>query len=128
MRRNSLWLALTILAMAVWAGLSWAETDLKVSSLLEDPGSFQAQVVRVSGVVTNHKVRRWGPNKCVQSFVVKDPTGSIRAMQQASCAGAKHSLRNRDFVVVEGRFEWAPGQAALLKVQSIVAKVAPSAE
>jgi len=67
-------------------------------------------------------------HKCIQSFSVKDETGSISAVHGASCAGVKNALRNRDVVTVEGLFEWAPGQTGTLKVQSILAKVAPSAQ
>jgi hypothetical protein len=59
---------------------------------------------------------------------LNDETGSIQVAYRSNCAGAKTSLRNRDVVTVEARFEWTPGQSGLLKVQSVLAKVAPSAQ
>lgn len=122
------WLALTVAAVAVSATLSWANTVLDLASILADPKSYQSEIVRVSGIVSNHRIRRWRSNKCFQSFTVKDGTGSIQAVQGTNCAGVKNSLRNRDFVTVEARFEWRQGKSGLLKVQSILAKVAPSAQ
>jgi hypothetical protein len=117
-----------LLAMTAFATISWAGTALTLASILADPASYQSEIVRVSGIVSNHKIRRWGPSKCFQSFTVKDGTGSIRAVHGASCAGVKNALRNRDLVTLEARFEWTPGKPGMLKVQSILAKVAPSAQ
>jgi hypothetical protein len=106
---------------------SWAESPLDLASLLADPESYESQVVRVRGTVANHKIRR-GVTKCFQSFTLTDEAGSIPAVHGASCAGAKNALRNRDLVIVEARFEWTPGRSGLLKVHSIVTKLAPSAQ
>lgn len=118
----------TVLAIGVAGTLSWASAMLDIGTVLANPETYQSQVVRVSGVVVNHKLRRSGANRCYQSFTVKDETGSIHAVHQANCSGAKNALRNRDLVTVDGRFEWAPGQSGLLKVQSVVVKVVPSAQ
>ena len=121
-------LAPAVLAMGLVVTLSWASTVLDIASLLDNPESYQLEVVRVTGIVANHKIRQWGTNRCLQSYTLKDVTGSIRALQRANCAGAKNSLRNRDLVTVEARFEWTRGKSSVLKVQSILAKVAPSAQ
>lgn len=121
-------MALTVLAMTAFAALSEASTIVNLASILGDPESYQSEMVRVSGIVSHHRIRRWGASRCFQSFTVRDGTGSIRAVHRANCAGAKTSLRNRDLVTVEGRFEWTPGKPGLLKVQTILAKVAPSAQ
>lgn len=121
-------MAPAVLAMCFVVTLSWASTVPDIASLLNNPESYQLEVVRVTGIVTNHKIRQWGTNRCLQSYTLKDVTGSIRALQRANCAGAKNSLRNRDLVTVEARFEWTPGKSSVLKVQSILAKVAPSAQ
>src|SRR5262245_54936137 len=57
--------AAIVLALSLVATLSWAGTVHDVGSLLDDPGSYQSQVVRVTGTVYNHKIRR-GTNKCLQ--------------------------------------------------------------
>ena len=125
---RSLLTGIALLTIGSIASLSWAETVLTPSSLLANPESYQSQVVRVRGVVAQHKIRRVGMRKCVQSFAVKDETGSVSAVHDASCAGVKNALRNRDLVTVEARFEWAPGQTGTLNVQTILAKVQPSAQ
>jgi len=122
-------IALTISLVPV----SWGGTVLKIGSLVADPESYQSQVVRIEGVVTKHKLRHLGgemsgPDSCFQLFTVKDETGSIQAAYRSNCAGAKTALRPRDLVTVEGRFEWAPGKSGHIHVQSVLAKVAPSAQ
>ena len=67
-------------------------------------------------------------NKCFQLFRIEDKAGSIEAVYQANCSGAGNVLRNRDVVTVEARFELTAGNSGMLKVQSIVSKVAPSAQ
>src|SRR5262245_49582843 len=124
---------LTALALGLAATLSWADTPLDLGSLLADPETYQSKVVRVTGVVTNHKMRHLRGEespveKCFQLFTLKDDTGSIQVAFRSNCAGAKTSLRNRDVVTVEGRFEWEPGQSGMLKIQSVLTKVAPSAQ
>ena len=126
-RRWPLSLASLVLALSLVATISWAGTVHNVGSLLDDPDSYQSQVVRVTGTVYNHKIRR-GMNKCFQLFVIEDHAGSIEAVYQANCSGAGNVLRDRDVVTVEARFELTSGHSGLLKVQSIVSKVAPSAE
>ena len=116
-----------VLALSLAATLSWAGTDRDVGSLLDDPGSYQSQVVRVTGTVYNHKIRR-GMNKCFQLFTIEDKADSIEAVYQANCSGAGNVLRDRDFVTVEARFELTSSNSGILKVQSIVSKVAPSAQ
>jgi cytochrome c-type biogenesis protein CcmE len=128
MRSHLKAIALSVLVTSVVISLSWANAILTPASLLANPESYQSQIVRVRGVVAQHKIRRLDMHKCIQSFSVKDETGSISAVHGASCAGVKNALRNRDVVTVEGLFEWAPGQTGTLKVQSILAKVAPSAQ
>jgi cytochrome c-type biogenesis protein CcmE len=123
--------AIIVLAISVAATLSWAGSALDVGSLLATPESYQSRVVRVTGIVANHKMRHLRgetTEKCFQLFTLNDETGSIQVAYRSNCAGAKTSLRNRDVVTVEARFEWTPGQSGLLKVQSVLAKVAPSAQ
>jgi hypothetical protein len=67
-------------------------------------------------------------NKCFQLFTIEDKAGSIEAVYQANCQGAGNVLRDRDFVTVEARFELIASNSGMLKVQSIVSKVAPSAQ
>jgi hypothetical protein len=121
-------LGAAILTINVASTLSMAGTELGPGSLLADPESYQSQVVRVTGTVANHKIRRSHGNRCYQSFTIMDDTGAIRAVHGASCAGVKNPLRNRDIVTVDARFEWAPGESGLLNVHSVVARVAPSAQ
>src|SRR5262245_9251030 len=63
--------AALVLALSLVATHSWAGTVHDVGSLLDDPGSYQSQVVRVTGTVYNHKIRR-GMNKCLQLFSIED--------------------------------------------------------
>jgi len=116
-----------ILALFLAATLSWAGTVPDLGSLLDNPDSYQSQVVRVTGVVVNHKIRR-GLRKCFQSFTLEDETGSIEAEYQANCSGARNAIRDRDVVTVEGRFELVSGSSGVIKVKSILSKVAPSAQ
>ena len=118
----------TVLAIGATGPLTWANTALDIAVVLADPELYQSQIVRVTGVVANHTIRRSRAGRCYQTFTMNDDTGSIRAVHKANCAGAKNALRNRDVVTVEARFQWAPGQSGLLKVQSILIKVAPSAQ
>ena len=115
-----------LLALGLVAHVSWADTVQDVGSLLDDPGSYQSQVVRITGTVSNHKIRR-GMNRCFQLFTIEDKAGSIEAIYNANCTGAGNLLRNRDVVTVEARFELTASNSGMLKVQSIVSKVAPSA-
>jgi len=119
--------AVVVLALSLVAPLTWAGTASNVASLVENPDSYQSQVVRVTGTVYNHRIRR-GVNKCYQLFTLEDETGSIDAVYKANCSGARNSLRDRDVVTVEAQFERTSGDSAMLKVRSILSKVAPSAQ
>ena len=116
-----------ILHLSLTATLAWAGTVQDVGSLLEDPGAYQSQVVRVTGTVYNHRIRR-GMNNCFQLFTIEDNAGSIEAIYQANCQGAGNVVRDRDVVTVEARVELTASNSGMLKVQSIVSKVAPSAQ
>jgi DNA polymerase III alpha subunit len=116
-----------VLALSLVAPLTWAGTASNVASLVENPDSYQSQVVRVTGTVYNHRIRR-GVNKCFQLFTLEDETGSIDAVYKANCSGARNSLRDRDVVTVEAQFERTSGDSGMLKVRSILSKVAPSAQ
>lgn len=121
-------LAPTVVALGLVATVSWAGTVLDVASLLDNPESYQFEFVRVTGIVVDHRIHRWGGNRCVQSFTLQDATGSIRAVQRANCAGAHNAVRDRDVITVEARFEWTPGKSSRLNVRSILGKVAPGAQ
>lgn len=116
-----------LLALSLTASLASAGTVSDVGSLLDDPGSYQSQVVRVTGTVVNHRIRR-GMNKCFQLFRIEDNAGSIEAIYQANCQGAGNVVRNRDVVTVEARFELIASNLSVLKVQAILSKVAHSAQ
>jgi cytochrome c-type biogenesis protein CcmE len=120
-------LAVVVLALSLVAPLTWAGTASNVASLVENPDSYQSQVVRVTGTVYNHRIRR-GVNKCYQLFTLEDETGSIDAVYKVNCSGARNSLRDRDVVTVEAQFERTSGDSGMLKVRSILSKVAPSAQ
>ena len=117
----------TALALCLATPLSWAGSPQDVGSLLEKPASYHSQLVRVTGTVSNHKIRR-GMNKCFQLFTLEDDTGSIDAVYKANCSGARNSLRDRDVVTVEAQFRLTSGNSGMLQVKSILAKVAPSAQ
>jgi len=119
--------AVMVLALSLAVPPTWAGTVSDVASLLENPDSYQSQVVRVTGTVYNHKIRR-GVNKCFQLFTLEDETGSIDAVYKANCSGARNSLRDRDVVTVEAHFERTSSDSGMLKVRSILSKVAPSAQ
>lgn len=119
--------AVVVLALSLIASLTWAGTASNVASLVENPDSYQSQVVRVTGTVYNHRIRR-GVNKCFQLFTLEDETGSINAVYKANCSGARNSLRDRDVVTVEAQFERTSSDSGMLKVRSILSKVAPSAQ
>ncbi|HEY7128334.1 MAG TPA: OB-fold nucleic acid binding domain-containing protein [Nitrospira sp.] len=117
----------TVLALSLAAPLAWAGNVPDVASLLENPASYQSKIVRMTGTVSNHKIRR-GTSKCFQMFTLEDDTGSIEAVYKANCSGARNSLRDRDVVTLEGSFERTSGNSGMLKVRSILSKVAPSAQ
>jgi cytochrome c-type biogenesis protein CcmE len=126
-----------VAAAIVFATLSWAGTVLKLGALIVNPEPYQSKVVRVGGIVADHQlkhIKRWTNNtdraispedKCVQSFTLKDDTGSMQAAYEANCAGAMDLLRNRDRVTLEARFQRAAGRAGLLTVQSVLTKETP---
>jgi hypothetical protein len=126
-----------VASVSVFATLSWAGTVLKLGALIANPEPYQSKVVRVAGVVADHQlkhIKRWTNNtdrsispedKCVQSFTLKDDTGSMQAAYEASCAGAMDLLRNRDRVTLEARFQRAGGRTGLLTVQSVLTKETP---
>lgn len=118
--------AFIVLTVSMIAPLTWAGTVPDVATLLENP-NYQSQVVRVTGTVSNHKIRR-GVTKCFQLFTLEDDTGSIEAVYKANCAGARNAIRDRDVITVEGRFETTSSNSGLFKVRSILSKVAPSAQ
>jgi cytochrome c-type biogenesis protein CcmE len=120
-------LTMIVLPLSVLGPIASAGSVLDVASLLEHPDSYQSQVVRVSGTVSNHKIRH-GATKCYQSFTLEDETGSIEAVYKANCAGARNSIRDRDVVTVEGRFEPTSRNSGVFQVRSILAKVQPSAQ
>ena len=120
-------IALIALPLSLVSSLSWAGSVLEVATLLEHPDSYQSQVVRVTGTVYNHKIRR-GVTKCFQLFTLEDETGSIEAVYKANCSGARTSLRDRDIVTVEGHFEPTSDNSGMIKIRSILSKVAPSAQ
>jgi hypothetical protein len=117
----------TVLALSLAAPLAWAGNVPDVASLLENPASYQSKIVRMTGTVSNHKIRR-KTSKCFQMFTLEDETGSIEAVYKANCSGARNSLRDRDVVTLEGSFERTSGHSGMLKVRSILSKVAPSAQ
>jgi cytochrome c-type biogenesis protein CcmE len=117
----------TVLALSLAAPLAWAGNVPDVASLLENPASYQSKIVRMTGTVSNHKIRR-KTSKCFQMFTLEDETGSIEAVYKANCSGARNSLRDRDVVTLEGSFERTSGNSGMLKVRSILSKVAPSAQ
>ena len=118
--------AFIVLTVSMIAPLTWGGTVPDVATLLENP-NYQSQVVRVTGTVSNHKIRR-GVTKCFQLFTLEDDTGSIEAVYKANCAGARNAIRDRDVITVEGRFEATSSNSGLFKVRSILSKVAPSAQ
>lgn len=118
--------ALIVLTVSLTGPLAWAGSVPDVASLLENP-NYQSQVVRVTGTVSNHKIRR-GFTKCYQSFTLEDDTGSIEAVYTANCAGARNAIRDRDVVTLEGRFEPTSRNSGVFQVRSILAKVQPSAQ
>jgi cytochrome c-type biogenesis protein CcmE len=119
--------ALIPLTLSLVSTIAWAGTAPDVASLLDNPASYQSQLVRVTGTVSNHKIRR-GVTKCFQSFTLEDDTGSVEAVYKANCAGARNVIRDRDVVTLEGRFELTSGNSGMLQVRRIVSKVQPSAE
>jgi cytochrome c-type biogenesis protein CcmE len=116
-----------LVALSLVATISSAGTVPDVGSLLDHPDSYRSQDVRVTGTVSNHKIRR-GTTKCFQSFTLEDDTGSIEAVYKASCLGARNAIRDRDVVTVEGRFELTSDNSGMLQVRKILSKVAPSAQ
>jgi len=116
-----------VLALSFIATMSSADPAPDVGSLLDNPDSYRSQVVRITGTVSNHKIRR-GLTKCFQSFTLEDDTGSIDAVYKANCSGARNAIRDRDVVTVEGRFESTAHNSGTLQVRKIVSKVAPSAQ
>ncbi|SLM49404.1 protein of unknown function [Nitrospira japonica] len=128
--RHAPWVSISLPVLIAFATYSWAGVALKLHSVLAHPESYQSSVIQVTGVVSNHqfqRVKKWMANvdKCVQTFTVTDGADSIQAVYGANCAGALDLLRNRDRVTLQARFDWKPGKAGMLTVQSVVSKVTP---
>jgi hypothetical protein len=128
-RRYVGWWVLMALAIGLFASLSWAGNVLNLGALLANPESYQLKIVRVEGIVANHRLKHFkrvnNVEKCVQSFTVTDETGTMEAAYAMKCSGAMDLLRNRDRVTMDARFDWAPGKAGRLNVQEVLAKMAP---
>ena len=102
-------LGMSLVAVSVCASLAWATDLLKISSLLADPRGYNMRLVRVEGIVLDHRIEHFIGNfskleKCIQQFMVKDDTGSIQAVYATLCPGDLVILQNGDHVTLEAHF------------------------
>ena len=102
-------LGMSLVVMSVCASLAWATDLLKISSLLADPRGYNMRLVRVEGIVLDHRIEHFIGNfskleKCIQQFMVKDDTGSIQAVYATLCPSDLVILQNGDHVTLEAHF------------------------
>ena len=57
--------------------------------------------------------------KCTQSFMVEDDTGSMSAVYQTICPTGVVILRDGDRVTIEAHFQRALGTEGILDVRSV---------
>jgi len=117
------WQGLLVLAVSLFATVSWAGDLLKIGSLLAYPESYNAKIVQVEGSVTGYRMDHFIGNmtkleKCIQYFMVKDDTGTINATYATICPVGAVILRNGDRVTIEAYVSRTPG-AAGLQVRSV---------
>ncbi|HJT19541.1 MAG TPA: hypothetical protein VJ746_03670 [Nitrospira sp.] len=110
-------IVISILAVIVSAGFSFAADTVKISSLLADPTGYNMKLVRVEGTVVNLQMQHFIGSmtkleKCVQRFMVKDETGAIQAVYTTICPNDS-MLRNGDHVTMEAHF------SGVLEVRSL---------
>jgi hypothetical protein len=106
------------LAITLLATVSWASDLVNISSLLANPESYKMKLIRVDGVVSNHRMNHFIGNvtkleKCIQHFTVKDDSGVIDAVYATICPSEAVILNNGDRVTIEAHF------SGLLDVRSV---------
>ena len=112
------WRGLLVLAVSVFATISWASDLVNIGSLLANPESYQMKIVRVDGMVSGHQMNHFIGNvtkleKCIQHFTVTDDTGTMDAVYATICPSEAIILRDGDRVTIEAHF------SGLLDVRSV---------
>jgi hypothetical protein len=118
------WLGLMVLAVSLFATISWASDLLKIGSLLANPESYKLRIVQVEGIVSGYRMNHFiGRNsmleKCTQYFMVEDDTGAMSAVYRTICPTGVVILSNGDRVTIEAHFEREPGGEGVLEVRSV---------
>ena len=100
---------LTMLILALHAPAAWAAEPVKISSLQTYPEAYKMKVVQVEGTVSDYQMDHFIRNttkleKCIQSFIVDDGTGTIQASYAAICQVGLVMLKDGDQVTIEGHY------------------------
>ena len=97
----------TLLTLLLSVPAGWAAEPVKINSLLTYPEAYKMKVVQVEGTVGGYQMSHFiGHNskleKCIQSFMVDDGTGTIQASYAALCQMGPVMLKDGDQVTIEG--------------------------
>jgi hypothetical protein len=100
---------LTLLTFGLCISIAWGAEPVKIHSLHTYPEAYKMKVVQVEGTVIGYRMDHFIGNntkleKCIQSFLVDDGTGTIQASYAALCNMGPVLLKDGDQVTIDGHF------------------------
>ena len=103
------WVRLAVLAVGLFAPVTWAAEPVKINSLFTYPEAYKMKVVEVVGTVHNYRMshfigERSKLEKCIQMFSIEDETGTIDASYATLCNMGTVMVKDGDQVTIEGHF------------------------
>lgn len=103
------WVRLAVLALGLFAPVTWAAEPVKINSLFTYPEAYKMKVVEVVGTVHNYRMshfigERSKLEKCIQMFSIEDETGTIDASYATLCNMGTVMVKDGDQVTIEGHF------------------------
>lgn len=103
------WARLAVLAVGLFAPVTWAAEPVKINSLFTYPEAYKMKVVEVVGTVHNYRMshfigERSKLEKCIQMFSIEDETGTIDASYATLCNMGTVMVKDGDQVTIEGHF------------------------
>ena len=107
-----------VLAVGLFATVTWAADLVKINSLVTYPAAYQMKIVRVAGTVSHYHMNHFIGNaskleKCIQEFSVEDDTGIIDASYATICQMGMVLLKVGDLVTIDAHF------SGILDVRSV---------
>lgn len=110
MRKTRTGLAgLTLFTVSLFVSIAWGAEPVKINALQTYPEAYKMKVVQVEGTVSGYQMHHFIGNntkleKCIQSFIVDDGTGTIQASYAALCNMGPVLLKDGDQVSIEGHY------------------------